>query len=62
VKSLNYLNNILGKIEAKNAGVLEAIMLNKEGYVVECTADNIFLVKSGVLKTPDPRCTGLWTA
>jgi branched-chain amino acid aminotransferase len=55
VKSLNYLNNILGKIEAKNAGVLEAIMLNKEGYVVECTADNIFLVKSGILKTPDPR-------
>jgi branched-chain amino acid aminotransferase len=54
VKSLNYLNNILGKIEAKNAGVLEAIMLNKEGYVVECTADNIFFVKNGVLKTPDP--------
>jgi len=52
VKSLNYLNNIMAKIEAKQAGCLEAIMLNKEGYVVECTADNIFLIKKGILKTP----------
>ena len=52
VKSLNYLNNILAKIEAQRAGCLEALMLNTEGLVVECTADNIFVVKSGVLKTP----------
>jgi branched-chain amino acid aminotransferase len=52
VKSLNYLNNILAKIEAQRAGVLEALMLNTEGLVVECTADNIFIVKNGVLKTP----------
>ncbi len=53
IKSLNYLNNILAKIEARKAGVPEAIMLNQSGYVAECTADNIFLVKNGVLKTPD---------
>jgi branched-chain amino acid aminotransferase len=53
IKSLNYLNNILAKIEAKKAGVPEAIMLNQQGLVAECTADNIFLVKNGVLKTPD---------
>jgi branched-chain amino acid aminotransferase len=52
VKSLNYLNNILAKIEAQRAGCLEALMLNAEGLVVECTADNIFVVKNGVLKTP----------
>jgi branched-chain amino acid aminotransferase len=52
VKSLNYLNNILAKIEAQRAGCLEALMLNTEGLVVECTADNVFVVKSGVLKTP----------
>ncbi len=52
VKSLNYLNNILAKIEAQRAGCLEALMLNTEGLVVECTADNVFLVKNGVLKTP----------
>ena len=52
VKSLNYLNNILAKIEAQRAGCLEALMLNTEGLVVECTADNLFLVKNGVLKTP----------
>lgn len=52
VKSLNYLNNILAKTEANLAGVLEAIMLNNEGYVAECTGDNIFLVKNGVLITP----------
>lgn len=52
IKSLNYLNNILAKIEANNAGVEEAVMLNAEGYVAECTADNIFIVKEGKLMTP----------
>jgi branched-chain amino acid aminotransferase len=52
IKSLNYLNNILAKIEANNAGVEEAIMLNAEGFVAECTGDNIFAVKNGVLLTP----------
>lgn len=52
VKSLNYLNNILVKIEAHLAGVKEAMMLNTEGYVVECSGDNIFLVKNGILYTP----------
>jgi branched-chain amino acid aminotransferase len=53
IKSLNYLNNILAKLEAKQAGVPEALMLNHHGRVAECTADNIFCVKGGVLKTPD---------
>ncbi len=53
VKSLNYLNNIMAKIEAQNSGYLEAIMLNDEGYVAECTGDNIFIVYKGkVLTTP----------
>jgi len=52
VKSLNYLNNILAKIEAIRAGCLEAIMLNHVGNVAECTADNLFIVKRGTLKTP----------
>ena len=52
VKSLNYLNNILAKIEATRAGVPEAIMLNHLGEVAECTADNLFLVKHGLLRTP----------
>jgi len=52
IKSLNYLNNIMAKIEANIAGAEEAIMLNQEGYVAECTGDNIFIVKNGVLKTP----------
>ena len=52
IKSLNYLNNILAKIEANRAGVMEALMLNQEGYVCEGTGDNIFIVKNGVLKTP----------
>ena len=52
IKSLNYLNNILAKIEAKKAGVPEAIMLNTRGRVAECTADNIFIIKKGVLITP----------
>ena len=52
IKSLNYLNNILAKIECIQAGLTEAIMLNKEGYVAECTGDNIFVVKDGRLMTP----------
>ena len=52
IKSLNYLNNILAKIEANNAGVEEAIMLNAEGFVAECTGDNLFIVKRGHLYTP----------
>ena len=52
IKSLNYLNNILAKMEAIRAGCLEAIMLNHKGEVAECTGDNIFVVKNGVLKTP----------
>ena len=54
VKSLNYLNNILAKMEAIQAGCQEAIMLNHKGEVAECTADNLFLVKRGVLRTPPP--------
>jgi branched-chain amino acid aminotransferase len=52
IKSLNYLNNILAKIEAVDAGVAEAIMLNHLGNVAECTADNIFIVRAGELLTP----------
>ncbi len=52
IKSLNYLNNILAKIEANNAGVEEAVMLNSEGFVAECTGDNLFIVKHGALSTP----------
>jgi branched-chain amino acid aminotransferase len=52
IKSLNYLNNILAKIEANNAGVEEAVMLNAEGYVAECTGDNLFIIKEGRLLTP----------
>lgn len=52
VKSLNYLNNILAKIEANRAGVPEALMLNHVGEVAECTADNVFVVKHGLLRTP----------
>ena len=52
IKSLNYLNNILAKIEANNAGCEEAIMLNAEGFVSECTGDNIVIVKAGQILTP----------
>ena len=52
IKSLNYLNNILAKIEAVNAGTVEALMLNSEGYVAECTGDNIFIVRGGKIETP----------
>jgi branched-chain amino acid aminotransferase len=54
IKSLNYLNNILAKIESIDAGVLEAIMLNTDGQVAECTGDNIFVVKDGAVTTPPP--------
>ncbi len=49
---MNYLNNILAKIEANNAGVEEAVILNAEGFVAEGTADNLFVVKHGALFTP----------
>lgn len=52
VKSLNYLNNIYAKMEATQAGVPEAIMMNQEGYVAEATGDNIFIIKNGELITP----------
>jgi branched-chain amino acid aminotransferase len=52
IKSLNYLNNILAKWEAIDAGVAEAVMLNHLGFVCECTADNIFIVRDGQLITP----------
>ena len=52
IKSLNYLNNILAKIEANNGGCEEAIMLNAEGYVAECTGDNLFLIKGEQMLTP----------
>jgi len=54
IKSLNYLNNILAKIEGIDAGSPEALMLNHKGEVAECSGDNIFIVKDGVLKTPGP--------
>jgi branched-chain amino acid aminotransferase len=53
IKSLNYLNNILAKIEANNHGSLEAIMINQAGYVTEATGDNVFIFKNGRLITPD---------
>lgn len=52
VKSLNYLNNVMAKIEAQQAGAGEGLMLNEQGYVAECTGDNIFIVKNGRLFTP----------
>lgn len=52
IKSMNYLNNILAKIEGIRAGCMEALMLNHKGEIAECTGDNIFIVKNGVLRTP----------
>lgn len=52
IKSLNYLNNIMGKIEATQAGCLEALMLNHKGEVAECTGDNVFVVQGGRIHTP----------
>jgi len=54
IKTLNYLNNIMAKIEAIEAGVEEAIMLNEQGYVAETSTENIFVVKNGVVSTPHP--------
>ncbi len=54
VKSLNYLNNIMAKSEAKESGCDEAIMLTTDGYVSECTGDNIFVVRNGEIATPPP--------
>ena len=55
VKSLNYLKNVLAKIDANRAGAQEAILLNAEGFVGECSADNLFVVKNGRLLTPSPQ-------
>ena len=52
IKSLNYLNNILAKIEAKKVGFQEALMLNDKGEIAECTVDNVFVLSKGVLFTP----------
>jgi branched-chain amino acid aminotransferase len=54
IKSMNYLNNIMAKVEGVRAGCYEALMLNHKGEVAEATGDNVFLVKHGVLKTPPP--------
>jgi branched-chain amino acid aminotransferase len=54
IKSLNYLNNILARIEGTDAGMVEALMLNHKGEVAECTGDNIFIVKRGLIRTPSP--------
>jgi branched-chain amino acid aminotransferase len=54
IKSLNYLKNILAKIDAQQAGAHEAIMLNAEGFIAECTADNLFVIRGGQLLTPSP--------
>ena len=59
IKSLNYLNNVLAKIEAINAGVLECIMLNPQGFVAEASGDNIFVVKGETLITPPVWCGAL---
>jgi len=58
IKSLNYLNNIMAKIEGLQAGCVEALMLNHKGEVAECTGDNIFIVKNGCLLTP-PKDAGI---
>ena len=62
IKSLNYLNNILAKIEANQAGAGEGLMLNEQGYVAECTGDNIFVLKracSAPRRSPPGRCAGI---
>ncbi|TVM00355.1 MAG: branched-chain amino acid aminotransferase [Candidatus Brocadia sp. WS118] len=58
IKSLNYLNNILAKLESIEAGAGEALMLNKDGYVAECAGDNIFILKDNILLTP-PASAGI---
>ena len=59
IKSLNYLNNVMAKIEAINAGCMECLMLNHKGEVAEASGDNIFAVKNGVLTTPPSSCGAL---
>lgn len=59
IKSLNYLNNVLAKIEALNAGCMECIMLNPQGYVAEASGDNIFIVMKDTLITPHTWCGAL---
>lgn len=59
VKSLNYLNNIMAKIEAINSGVMECLMLNPQGYVAEASGDNVFIVKGSKLMTPPVWCGAL---
>lgn len=59
IKSLNYLNNVLAKIEAMNAGVMECIMLNPQGYVAEASGDNVFALRGKTLLTPPPWCGSL---
>lgn len=59
IKSLNYLNNVLAKIEAINAGVMECILLNSQGYVAEASGDNIFTVRGRTLSTPPTWCGAL---
>jgi branched-chain amino acid aminotransferase len=54
IKSLNYLNNIMAKLEGLRAGCVEALMLNHKGEVAECTGDNVFVVRGGKLLTPPP--------
>ena len=59
IKSLNYLNNILAKIEAINSGVMECILLNSQGYVAEASGDNVFVIRGGQLITPPCWCGAL---
>ncbi len=59
VKSLNYLNNVLARMEASQHGAPEAIMLNDQGFVSECTGDNIFMLSKGTIYTPDTSCGAL---
>lgn len=59
IKSLNYLNNVMAKIEAINAGCLECLMLNHKGEVAEASGDNVFTVKNGVISTPPSTCGAL---
>ena len=59
VKSLNYLNNVMAKIEAINAGCMECLMLNPQGQVAEASGDNVFAIKNGVVTTPPSWCGAL---
>jgi branched-chain amino acid aminotransferase len=59
IKSLNYLNNVMAKIEAINAGCMECLMLNHKGEVAEASGDNVFSIKEGVIKTPPSSCGAL---